>query len=400
MFDKIEKRNRDRVRCLFFMFIIYPINNLLGSFSSFFNFTPPNNIMIILYIIVMIYGTILFLKYSLTRFDMCTIIAIYLGYIFLYMISVDSAKIEMKSVYMCLMYIYFIPLSVIVISHIENFSELFSEKYVVLSDVLIVITIVSKLFFHDNTDYMIFSYDLLPFWGIIIVSAIHYKKKVQWLFVPIVLIEALVFGCRGALMWTCMCGIFVYVIELLYQKSTREFVNKMMFFPCIILLIIVGVIEVLPSLLKSQYAKSSYILTRLTMGSLSESNARERIMDICIQNIKKMGLNINGLFYDRSILPNGMYSHNIFIEALLSLGWVFGTVFLLFVLKKMVKALNNQSLEGKIIWVYFVAVLFLRYFISGSIFGEGKFVIFISVMIAMSKYCTKSELLTETDLEV
>ena len=64
------------------------------------------------------------------------------------------------------------------------------------------------------------------------------------------------------------------------------------------------------------------------------------------------------------------------------------------------KALNNQSLEGKIIWAYFVAVLFLRYFISGSIFGEGKFVIFISVMIAMSKYCTKSELLTETDLEV
>lgn len=193
---------------------------------------------------------------------------------------------------------------------------------------------------------------------------------------------------------------FVYVVELLNQEKKKELVNKMMFFPFIILLIIVGIIEVLPSILKSQYAKSSYILTRLTMGSLSESNARERIMDTCIQNIKKMGLNINGLFYDRSILPNGMYSHNIFIEIFLSLGWVFGIVFLFFILKKMVRALNNQSLEGKIIWAYFMAVLFLRYFISGSIFGEGKFVIFISVMIAMSRYCTKSELLTETDLEV
>lgn len=95
MFDKIEKRNRDRVRCLFSMLIIYPINNLLCTFSSFFNFTPPN-IMIILYILVMIYGIILFFRYSLTRLDMCTIIAIYLGYVFLYMISVDSAKIEMK----------------------------------------------------------------------------------------------------------------------------------------------------------------------------------------------------------------------------------------------------------------------------------------------------------------
>lgn len=191
---------------------------------------------------------------------------------------------------MCLMYIYFIPLSVIIISHIDNFSELFSEKYVVLSDVLIVITIMSKLFFHDNTDYMIFSYDLLPFWGIVIVSAIHYRKKVQWLFVPMVLIESLIFGCRGAFMWICMCGIFVYVVELLNQKRKKELVNKMMFFPFIILLIIVGIIEVLPSILKSQYAKSSYILTRLTMGSLSESNARERIMDTCIQNIKKMGI--------------------------------------------------------------------------------------------------------------
>lgn len=83
-------------------------------------------------------------------------------------------------------------------------------------------------------------------------------------------------------------------------------------------------------------------------------------------------MNINGLFYDRSILPNGMYSHNIFIEIFLSLGWVFGIVFLFFILKKMVRALNNQSLEGKIIWAYFMAVLFFTILYFWKYIWRGK----------------------------
>ena len=392
MIEKNNKRNTDRVRCLFFMFVIYPINNLLSSFFEYYNVASPN-ILIILYMLVMIYGIIIILKYSFTIKDVFVIMIIYVGYFILYFISTDVARVEMQSVYMRLMYLYFTPLSVIIVSHIEDFSELFSKKYVIISDIFVILTVISKVFLRDNTDYMIFSYDLLPFWALIVVVAIYFREKIQWIFSIIILIEALVFGCRGVLIWILTCGSLVYAIVLFYQRNTKKIINKILRFPFFIMTALIAIVEFLPKLLQSKYAASSYILIRLTMGSLSESSARTEILKLCIDEIKKMGFNINGLFYDRSFLPHGMYAHNFIIEIILSFGWFLGILFLIFIVKKISGAFFKQTLDGKIIWVYFLTVLFLRYFISGSIFGEGKFGIFIAVMIALNKYNQRSQLL-------
>lgn len=100
----------------------------------------------------------------------------------------------------------------------------------------------------------------------------------------------------------------------------------------IVVLLCIGVELILPKLVNSNLVESSYVLKRISMGMLGESNAREQIIKSCLEAIYGMGLNINGLYYDRMILPNGLYSHNFILESLLSLGWIFGTCFLIWIL--------------------------------------------------------------------
>lgn len=378
-----KNKNNDRVRCLYLMLVIYPLNNMLNTLFSLNN--ENNNILLIMYFFVLLYGLYVIIRYSFTKKDIFAILFIYLLYGILYLLSTNSGKIEMFSTYMRLIYIYFIPLSVIIISHIEDLSALFTNRYVLISDFIIFLSLICKLFLKDNTDYMDFSYDLLPLWGIITISAIYYEKNMQKLIVCTIFFEALIFGCRGALIWLVSCGLLVYLFKTIYNKNLKKLKKTLVILPFFIFTVIGTMIKVVPKLLSSRYASSSYILTRLTMGNLSESNARSKIIQICLENLKHMGFNINGLFYDRSILPNGMYTHNILIEIYLSLGWIIGTIFILFIIKIILSAFKKQSLEGKVILIYFMSVLFFRYFISGSIFGEGKFIIFLSSCIALKK---------------
>lgn len=227
------------------------------------------------------------------------------------------------------------------------------------------------------------------------VSAIHQKRKLQCFFVPLILIEALVFGCRGALMWILLCGILIFGIEIFELKSRKKTIGVIVMLPLIAMSILAILVWLIPELLQSKYAKSSYILLRLSMGSLSESNARQMIMGTCLEAIKRMGLNINGLFYDRTILPHGMYSHNFFIESIISFGWIYGGTFVLLTIVKIIKAFLRQSFDGRICWGYFVTVLFLRYMISGSAFAEGKFAIFMASMIALARRCPRRSLAEE-----
>jgi len=384
--DRKRRCDYKRINCLFLMLIIYPVNNLLMALYEYMGIQQPNSL-IFLYFIVFLYGTTVVFRFSFTKKDLSILLFIYICYLFLYLCSEPEARIEFKSVYMKIVYFYFIPFSVILISHIENWEEYFTnKKYIYFADIMVIFTIISKLFLHDSTDYMIFSYDLLPLWGIVIVSALHYHNKKQWIFVMVIIIEALVFGSRGAFLWLVICGMLTYFVDFYYLiGNKKKFFNRLLSIPCILGIVVLAIVIFLPKLMESSLSSSSYILKRISMGNLGESKARIDIINICMDAIKDMGSDIHGLFYDRLIIPKGMYAHNIIIEAILCLGWVLGILFLFFVFYKTFKAFKSQTHQGKIVFSYFFSLLFLRYFISGSIFGEGKFIIFIAVMVSLCR---------------
>ena len=70
-----------------------------------------------------------------------------------------------------------------------------------------------------------------------------------------------------------------------------------------------------------------------------------------------------------------------------------GVPFLLFIFYSIGKSFFVQDNNGKVIVVYFISVLFLRYFVSGSIFDETQFVLFMGFIFSMlsSKSSTRRE---------
>ncbi len=388
---KEKKADNMRITCLFLMLLIYPINNLLINYLPIYYPGLPNNITIYLYIVVFIYFLFSLFIVGIKKKDVLYLIIIYLFYFLMYLKSNYYSKLEFETNSMKLIYFYFIPASIFMISHIKDWNLFFRNKKILfVSDFIVIITTITKLFLNDNTDYMIFSYAMLPFWTFILVSGISINNKKQLLFVPIILFDSFVFGSRGALLWLLICGVSLYSYELFKSfNDQKKVVKKIFFLPLIIGLGLIIATVFLPQIIKSQSFNSSYIVRRINMGgNLLESEARIDIMEICFEKLKNMGFSIYGLFYDRSFLPKGRYSHSIIIETLLSFGWIIGTAFLYFLVRIIIKSFNKNEDINKIASIYFVCSLFLRYFVSGSAYGEGNFIIFLASIISLCR-CRK-----------
>lgn len=383
--NKLEQK---RLNCLFLMLLIYPIYNLILVIKQKIGLSfLDNNLMIALYVFVLVYAVTIILRAPVFKRSLLIIFLIYMAIFLLYIVSNPLVKSEFYSTYNWIIYIYFIPISVFVISRIDNWFDLFNnKKYIIISDVILLISFVSKVFFDDDTDYMAFAYDILPFTCIILICAVKYKQKIQWIFSLISLFALGVYGARGALLAFLICGVSIFLLDIYYSGNTKIFINRIIICIGIVVLLCIGVELILPKLVNSSLIESSYVLKRISMGMLSESNAREQIIKSCLEAIYGMGLNINGLYYDRLILPNGLYSHNFILESLLSLGWIFGTCFLIWIFRCLINGFISQSQNGKCVFIFIVSSLFLRYFLSGSIFGEGKFILFMASLMSINKY--------------
>lgn len=383
-----NKLRQKRLNCVFLMLLIYPIYNLILVIKQKTGLSfLDNNLMVALYICVLVYAITVILRAPVFKRSFLIIFLIYISIFLLYIVSNPLVKSEFYSIYNWIMYLYFIPISVFVILRIDNWFDLFNnKKYVVISDIILLISFLSKVFFNDDTDYMAFAYDILPFTCIILICAVKYKQKIQWIFSLISLVALGIYGARGALLAFIICGVSIFLLDVYYSSTRTIFVNRIIMCTGIVVLLCIGIDFILPKLVNSSLVENSYVLKRISMGMLGESNAREQIIKSCLEAIYGMGLNINGLYYDRLILPNGLYSHNFVLESLLSLGWIIGTCFLIWIFKCLIKGFISQGQNGKCVFIFIVSSLFLRYFLSGSIFGEGKFILFMASLISINKY--------------
>ena len=381
-----EKIIQNRLDCFYLMILIHPLYDIIIAFFNYIGFSiVETRFMILLYIMVLFFGLSIVLKAPILKKNFLSLIGVYSLIFISYFFSSPKVQPEYVSVYMIIMYMYFIPLSVFVVSRIENWTNLFNQKkYLFISDLIIIFSTISKIVLKDASNYMEYSYNLLPIWGIVLTSALYYQNKKQWFFILIALFDSFVFGSRGALLWFFMLAMSIFVITLLFSKSKKILMKNVILVIVVLVLLIIAWNTLLPDLLSSKFGNSSYILSRLNLGQFGESRARIEIFNSCFNELSKMGLKVNGLFYDRVFLPNGMYSHNFIIETLLSMGWIFGISFLVYVFYIILRAFVTQNTTGKIVVTYLLMVLFMRFFISGSAYSEGKFVIFIAAIYSIN----------------
>ena len=336
-----------------------------------------------IYLMLMFYMLALLIKYKIPLKNAGVVLGIIAFYGVSYMWASPQAKQYFNTTEVTSIFLAFAPIAFFCTARVNNWEKLFDDKFIlVLTDAVIVLSLISKIQNINIVDYMTFSYELLPLWGLCLVSAFCYKHKLQWIFVIVGAFEGLIYGSRAPILWLI---VLAFVIWLLF--SNEDIRNKRYghLVPGILMFIIaiVAIQFLLPMIMQSTFSSTSYVLRRLQGGSLFEGAGRNTIYAGCRNIIREMGFSINGLFYDRTVLPNGLYSHKIVYEVLISLGWVLGIPFLLFIFYSIGKSFFVQNNNGKVIVVYFVSMLFLRYFVSGSIFDETQFVLFMGFTFSM-----------------
>lgn len=383
MVIRLNKPNDSRLNCAFLMLFAVPLQNVLNAVSAFLHINIDENGLILTFMI-WLYGIIITILNPIKKKNFLWLGLIYLTYILLYLFSYPLAKHYFLSFGMWIIYIYYIPLSVFLIARIDAWDNLFTEKkYLLLSDGIILISLFTKIFLNDQTEYMDYSYALLPIWGIVVVAAIYFNNNFQKIMLPIIFIQELVYGCRGALVSIVLVIIIIYLKLNYFGNCNRKTFLLKIFKACIVIgVVILGSKIAIDYFLQLDLAETSYILRRINMGLISESDARDVITQMCLDEIKRMGLNINGLFFDRLFLPSGMYSHNFILEILLSLGWIIGGLFIVWIIWNIIIQYIRQCEKNKVILICFTGTLFIRYFISGSIFSEGKFILFMAIVFS------------------
>lgn len=377
-----DKKNDSFLMISFLLLISLPAYRCLMFILSLTGVDIPLR-MFHIYLMLMFYMLALLIKYKIPLKNAGVVLGIIAFYGVSYMWASPQAKQYFNTTEVTSIFLAFAPIAFFCTARVNNWEKLFDDKFIlVLTDAVIVLSLISKIQNINIVDYMTFSYELLPLWGLCLVSAFCYKHKLQWIFVIVGAFEGLIYGSRAPILWLI---VLAFVIWLLF--SNEDIRNKRYghLVPGILMFIIaiVAIQFLLPMIMQSTFSSTSYVLRRLQGGSLFEGAGRNTIYAGCRNIIREMGFSINGLFYDRTVLPNGLYSHNIVYEVLISLGWVLGIPFLLFIFYSIGKSFFVQNNNGKVIVVYFVSMLFLRYFVSGSIFDETQFVLFMGFTFSM-----------------
>ena len=390
-----EKENLQSIRCALFLMSIHILYdgmkfllNLLG-FRSF-------NFILGIYFLCLLYALNILIKYGIRKRDVIRAGMWYLLYGLAYVLCTnDSQRMYFTSAEVEAIFAFYLPISMLVITRVRDWMVLFQDNVCILfTDMLITISFISKLTGVNKTNYMSFSYHLLPFCCLVFVSAYLFHQKVQWIVTGIGLLACTVYGARGSLLWFLLFCTFIYTARTMGGCTERPAMVKAMIKGAILVAAVIVVIHVFfPILLHSEFAANSYVLKRIQQGELLHSAGRDRIGRFCRAALSRMSiLDVNSMFYDRTFLPNNTYAHNIVYEVFLSFGWILGSMFLICLAVPILNTFVRTDLNGKIMWLFFMCSFFLRYFISGSIFDEGAFYIFFAGIVSLTNARRSAEI--------
>ena len=233
--------------------------------------------------------------------------------------------------------------------------------------------------------YMDFSYAMLP-----VVCALYYafrtrkKRLLPFVLFAAGFLEMFTFGARAPLLFVLL---FIAVYELL-RTDKRLSIKIVLMVAFAVAVVLFGVYEdtIIAWLNTIPMFSDSRVLRFLSAGKLMESESRDMITMYCEQRINTMGMAVSGFWGDRKYCGGQAYPHNIFLEILMTYGWVFGIIAFLLLALLCIKALLKKGINRDVV-VFLLVSLWGRYLISGSYIQEGKFWIGLFALIAVAFGC-------------
>lgn len=202
-----------------------------------------------------------------------------------------------------------------------------------------------------------FGYEMGYLFMIFFIAALREKKITYYFLTLICLGLNLFYGGRGSLI---ILLIFIFVLIVFGPLKNNESKYKKTIIICFIVLggaiLFFNYEEILYKLseLLNKYNIDSRNIDKLINGSFSEANGRDIIWNVVVEAIKNGGIFGYGFFGDRPfVAPYHIagYSHNIFLELLVSFGLI-GAFFIVYIMIDTIKMLFLcKDKEWKLIYI-------------------------------------------------
>lgn len=391
--------NKWGVYFFYFSIAIYPLSMMMNIVFQQINidFLTGRSIYIG-YGLVYLFAIIVLVKFGFSLKRLVALYFIYVLYFMLYLTSPQSVKSIYSSTVMVMIYIYYLPYAVLILSRIGDFSQLFSSKLIECTNyVIIVSSFIAKYFFQNQTNYMTFSYQLLPIWMLFTFSFIRRPTLLKAGVALVMLLEGVIYGARGPLIWLVI-GAVVYFIFLAFENKIISNLSLKKLLQIVLWLgLFMGLFSVARKSLPALNIENSYILNRLEQGSIGVSTGRNEMIDIAINYLKQMGGEINGLFFDRTLMPDNIYVHNFILETYLSFGWFIGTLILISLVYFIGKTFLYANKTNKIVLIFAVPAFFLKYFLTGSMYEGDSFIIMMALVCAIYSQAKQERKISDID---
>ncbi|HFI0264213.1 TPA: hypothetical protein ACGOYV_000604 [Streptococcus suis] len=381
-----EQFNKWGVYFFYFSMAIYPLSMMMNIIFQRLNIDLLTGRSIYIgYGLVYLFAIILLVKFGFSLKRLTALYFIYILYFLLYWTSPQAVKSVYTGTVMVMIYIYYLPYAVLILSRISDFRQLFSSELIEYTNYFIIVSsFIAKYLFQNQTNYMTFSYQLLPIWMLFTFSFLRQPTLLKAGVALVMLLEGVIYGARGPLIWLVI-GAVAYFILVAFEKkiisnlSLKRLGRFLLWFG-----LFIGIFSIARKSLPTLNIENSYILNRLEQGSIGVSTGRNEMLDIAIAYLKQMGGEINGMFFDRTLMPDNVYVHNFILETYLSFGWFMGTMILLAFVYFVVKTFLSADMSNKKVIVFAVSAFFLKYFLTGSMYEGDSFVILLALVYAIN----------------
>lgn len=378
----LEKKNIAYIKSLGWTIILGVIIEFINTISvQQFHTSSTSALTFLIYAIVLMIIMSKVLKYKGFYLKGVLVYFLILTFFLLNYMIFENSRLYLLETNMLLVYFFFIPIAIFVVSKINNWNVALSIlcKFAYLAVLLSTMGIV-LVGYVEHISYMEFSYSLLPF-----IMILYCALRTKFTIINLVALLAsftnvLVFGARAPILYLLVFIVLYEFIKLRKSGIIPVIICAMAVILSLILLFSFSN-EILILLMKLEELTDSRFLTKMLNNQLLESNTRNAIYDEARYALENMEFGMYGLFGDRLVVSS-VYVHNIFYEILLSFGYVFGTLFILLLIFIITKAIIfNKDTISKVFALFFTAAFFLRFFVSGSFVIEGDFYLYIAAML-------------------
>lgn len=191
----------------------------------------------------------------------------------------------------------------------------------------------------------------------------------------------LIAGTRGPIV--CVFAAFI-LKEIFLEKNANKLVIKVLLFIVLLILLLNGlfgwIVKQIEVILTSFGLNRLRLVEYMESGMLFNSSGRGDYADIIRAAIWKHPIIGYGFGGDRSFLY-GSYSHNLFLEIMISVGVIAGTVISAWLLWKTLMALRSRNRSYQMIVMAFLCGAVLKLMFSSSFIISKEFFIFVGFLM-------------------